>query len=58
MTTASANPMLRAISISDFRLLWFGGSISMLGSQFTLVALPWLVLQLTGDPLVLGRCWR
>lgn len=54
MTTASANPMLRAISISDFRLLWFGGSISMLGSQFTLVALPWLVLQLTGDPLVLG----
>ncbi len=26
----------------------------MLGSQFTLIALPWLVLQLTGDPLALG----
>jgi MFS family permease len=26
----------------------------MLGDQFTLIALPWLVLQLTGDPLALG----
>lgn len=26
----------------------------MLGDQFTLVALPWLVLRMTGDPLVLG----
>jgi hypothetical protein len=36
--------------------LWlFGGSaISMLGDQFTLIAFPWLVLQLTHDPLALG----
>ena len=38
----------------DFRLLFGGSSISMVGDQFTLVALPWLVLQLTGDPAQLG----
>ena len=38
----------------DFRLLFGGSSISMLGDQFTLVALPWLVLKLTGDPAALG----
>ena len=38
----------------DFRLLFGGSSISMIGDQFTLVALPWLVLQLTGSPAQLG----
>ena len=38
----------------DFRLLFGGSSISMVGDQFTLVALPWLVLQLSGDPAQLG----
>jgi len=38
----------------DFRLLFGGSSISMVGDQFTLVALPWLVLQLTGSPAQLG----
>ncbi len=38
----------------DFRLLFGGSSISALGDQFTLVALPWLVLKLTGDPAALG----
>lgn len=45
---------MRVLSNRDFRLLWFGGSISVLGSQFSLIAMPWLVLQLTGDPLALG----
>ncbi|WP_422846593.1 MFS transporter [Acidovorax sp. M2(2025)] len=31
-----------------------GSAMSMLGDQFTLIALPWLVLQMTGDTLVLG----
>jgi hypothetical protein len=31
-----------------------GSALSMLGDQFTLIALPWLVLQMTGDTLVLG----
>jgi MFS family permease len=38
----------------NFRWMMSGGAISMLGDQFTLIALPWLVLQLTRDPLTLG----
>ena len=38
----------------NFRLLFGGSTISMLGDQFTLVALPWLVLKLTGNPAALG----
>jgi predicted MFS family arabinose efflux permease len=38
----------------DFRWLTSGGAISMLGDQFTLLALPWLVLKMTGDTRVLG----
>lgn len=38
----------------DFRWLVAGGVISMLGDQFTLLAMPWLMLKLTGDSLALG----
>ena len=38
----------------DFRLLFLGSTVSALGDQFTLVALPWLVLKLTGDAAELG----
>lgn len=38
----------------NFRLLWVGEAISHIGDQFYLIALPWLVLILTGDPLALG----
>jgi len=38
----------------NFRWLSAGSLISMVGDQFTLIALPWLVLKMTGDPLVLG----
>ena len=38
----------------NFRLLWIGQGTSLLGDQFYLIALPWLVLKLTGDPLALG----
>lgn len=37
-----------------FRLLWIGNTISWTGDQFYLVALPWLVLSLTGSSIVLG----
>lgn len=37
-----------------FRLLWIGNGISWTGDQFYLVALPWLVLSLTGSSIVLG----
>ncbi|CAH0257542.1 hypothetical protein SRABI118_03128 [Massilia sp. Bi118] len=38
----------------NFAWLMSGGVISALGDQFTMIALPWLVLQLTRDPLALG----
>ncbi len=38
----------------SFRWMTAGGAISMLGDQFTLLAMPWLVLSMTGDPLMLG----
>ena len=38
----------------NFRLLWIGRTISNLGDQFYLVALPWLVLGLTNSSLALG----
>lgn len=38
----------------NFTWLMSGAVISALGDQFTMIALPWLVLQLTGDPLALG----
>lgn len=39
---------------ANFRWLAAGGAVSALGDQFTLIALPWLVLALTHDPLALG----
>ena len=42
------------LRVRDFRLLWIGESISLIGDQFYLIALPWLVLQLTGNALALG----
>ena len=53
-STSSQNPMLRVMSLRDFRLLFAGATTSLLGDQFALIATPWLVLQLTGDPLALG----
>ena len=38
----------------NFRWLLAGSAISLLGDQFTLVALPWLVLRMTGDTVALG----
>jgi MFS family permease len=38
----------------NLRWLLGGSLVSMLGDQFTMIALPWLVLTLTRDPLTLG----
>jgi MFS family permease len=37
-----------------FRLLWLGEGVSLIGDQFAFIALPWLVLQLTGDAFAMG----
>lgn len=49
--TKQKSPLMR-----DRNFLWLmsGGALSMLGDQFTLLALPWLVLKMTGDTLAVG----
>ena len=57
MSQAAAVPtqkVVHPLRVRDFRLLWIGESISLLGDQFYLIALPWLVLQVTGSALALG----
>lgn len=51
MTERQKSPLM-----GDRNFLWLlgGGALSMLGDQFTLLALPWLVLKMTGDTLVVG----
>jgi MFS family permease len=46
--------LLGPLAVRDFRLLFIGESVSLLGDQCYLVALPWLALQLTGSGLALG----
>lgn len=50
--SATAQPHL--LRNTNFRWLLGGGLVSMLGDQFSMLALPWLVLSLTGDSLSLG----
>ena len=45
---------LHPLRTSVFRLLWVGNTISSIGDQFYFVALPWLILQLTGSGVLLG----
>ena len=48
---SQTNPMARVMSLRNFRLLFTGAFISLLGDQFALIATPWLVLQLTRRPV-------
>src|SRR5262245_33073225 len=53
---AAAPPPRPASPLPQGPLLrcWIGASISLLGDQFYLVALPWVVLQLTGSGVAMG----
>jgi MFS family permease len=58
-TTALPNPAdapaaTHPLRDSRFRLFWAGSSISLLGDQFYLVALPWVVFQLTGSAVAIA----
>ncbi len=46
--------MIGVLKIRDFRLLFTGEGVSLLGDQFYFIALPWLVLELTSSTVVLG----
>jgi MFS family permease len=50
MDPATRHPLFNR----EFRYLWIGNTISGCGDQFFLVALPWLILQLTGSGAILG----
>ena len=52
--TVSASTVEHPLRNPDYRLWLIGGTISLLGDQFYLVALPWLVLQQTGSAAVMG----
>ncbi|KQV94100.1 MFS transporter [Pelomonas sp. Root1237] len=49
-----SDPRRELFRNANFRWIIGGGLLSMLGDQFTLLALPWLVMGLSRDPLVLG----
>jgi MFS family permease len=53
-TPSSAAPRGALFRNRNFRWLFSGSLISQVGDQCTLIALPWLVLKMTGDPLALG----
>ncbi|MGC8877731.1 MAG: MFS transporter [Anaerolineae bacterium] len=50
----SRSSLLQVLWEPNFRLLWVGEGVSTLGTQFYLIALPWLVLKLTGSTFTLG----
>ncbi|MBI5255354.1 MAG: MFS transporter [Burkholderiales bacterium] len=51
---STATPRGALLRDRNLRWLFVGALISQLGDQFTLIALPWAVLRMTNDPLVLG----
>ncbi|KQV84754.1 MFS transporter [Massilia sp. Root351] len=52
--TKARSPRPPILGDKNFRWLLGGGVISGFGDQFTMIALPWLVLTMSGDPLALG----
>ena len=46
--------MLRPLRHRDFRLLWTGQAISLIGDGIYLVAIAWLVYDISNSPGALG----
>ncbi len=53
-SSSGRGAILQPLRRRDFRLLFTGETISLIGDQFHFVALAWLALELTGSGLVLG----
>ena len=54
-TPTASNPAIEhPLRNPKFRLWLIGGTISLLGDQFYIVALPWLILQQTGSAVAMG----
>lgn len=54
VSATGAPAKARPLATRPFRNWWIGNTVSLLGDQFYLVALPWLVLELTRSSLMLG----
>jgi MFS family permease len=52
--TASAPTIEHPLRNPNYRLWLIGGTISFLGDQFYMLALPWLILQQTGSAVAMG----
>ncbi|MQR00631.1 MFS transporter [Glaciimonas soli] len=48
------NTLVDLLKMTPFRNVWIASTISLIGDVCFMVALPWLVLQLTGSSLALG----
>ncbi|MDE3154926.1 MAG: MFS transporter [Acidobacteriota bacterium] len=46
--------MWEPLRLRDFRLVWAGSAVSLVGDQFFIVAVPWVVLALTQSALQVG----
>ncbi|MET0206322.1 MAG: MFS transporter, partial [Thermoleophilaceae bacterium] len=52
--------MLRVLRHRDFGLLWLGQAVSLVGDGIYLVAIAWLVLDISNEPSALalvGLAW-
>ncbi len=47
-------PLLRPLTQRNFFFLLSGSAISYIGANLTFIAFPWLVLNISGDPLTIG----
>jgi MFS family permease len=52
--SAATPSLLQPLRVRDFRLLFSGETVSLLGDQFHFIALAWLTLQLTSSGVALG----
>jgi MFS family permease len=52
--TNSQVPLWKPLTVRNFLLLYIGETVSLLGDQFYIVALPWLTIQLTNSGITLG----
>lgn len=47
-------PLWKPLTVRNFLLLYIGETVSLLGDQFYVIALPWLTIQLTNSGITLG----
>ena len=54
MARPSRFQLIAALAHRDFRLFWAGSALSISGRQTSMIAMAWLLFDITGSPLQLG----